>query len=274
MNTIFRNSRRKLSQGLLFWRESGAGTPVVFLHGAWYDSSQWISVIELLGEDIHCFAPDLLGFGESESPNVHHSIDLQIECLAEFLQALRLEKVYLVGHSLGAWIASSYAVKYPEQISGLILLSPEGVKVEGQEEYWQKINRLINYPPVLVNILRFLRPIWKIFGWQEKIAQDLQFREKILQYPTSCQILFKRQKPEIEAELLENRLRSLDIPCLILQGGKDTDMALDKSKIYAKSLPKAELKMIAHAADDLTESSAGLLAEEIRDFMKENSRFY
>lgn len=272
MNTLFRNSRRKLTQGLLFWRESGEGTPVIFLHGAWQDSSQWVSVMELLGSNIHCFAPDLLGFGESENPNLHHSIDLQVECLSEFIQALRLEEVYLVGNSLGGWIASSYAVKYPEQVAGLILLSPEGVKVEKQEEYWRKMKRLVNYPLFLVKVLRLLRPIWQIFGWQEKINQDLQLRQHILQYPTSCHLLFQRKQPEIEAELLQDKLQSLSIPCLILQGGKDTNLALARSKAYAQLLPKSELKMIAHAADDLTNSSAGLVAEDIRDFIKVHQR--
>ena len=46
-----------------------------------------------------------------------------------FLQAVKLEKVYLVGHSLGGWIAASYALKYPEKIDGLVLLAPEGVKI-------------------------------------------------------------------------------------------------------------------------------------------------
>jgi hypothetical protein len=48
MNNLFRNSRRKLSQGLLFWREIGNGIPVVFLHGAWNDSSEWVAVMESL----------------------------------------------------------------------------------------------------------------------------------------------------------------------------------------------------------------------------------
>ena len=63
---LLRNSRRKLSQGLLFWSETGEGIPVILLHGAWNNSSQWSLVIEKLAQDFHCFAPDLLGFGESE----------------------------------------------------------------------------------------------------------------------------------------------------------------------------------------------------------------
>ncbi len=267
MDTLFHISRRKLSQGLLFWREAGAGTPIIFLHGSWNDSSQWVSIIESLSPKFHCFAPDLLGFGESENPNIHHSIDLQVECIAEFLQALKLEKVYLVGHSLGGWIAASYALKYPEQVCSLVLLSPEGVEIEGQEKYLQKLRRLFNLSPLLVKILKLLRPVTKILGWYEKIEQDLQQRRILLQYPIASHLLFQRQQPEIAAELLQNRLYLIEVAVLILQGGKDTPNALAKSQTYSQLLPQVDLKNIAHAGNDLAESSAGLVAGDIEDFI-------
>ncbi|MBL1198556.1 MAG: alpha/beta hydrolase [Nostoc sp. GBBB01] len=270
MDTLFRNSRRKLSQGLLFWREAGAEIPVIFLHGAWNDSSEWLSVMESLAENFHCFAPDLLGFGESENPNIHHSIDLQVECLAEFLQAVKLEKVYLVGHSLGGWVAASYALKYPENVNGMVLLAPEGVEIAGQEEYCRKMRRLLNYSPFVVKLLRSLVTFTKILGWHEKITQDLQLRQDLLRYPIACQLLFKRRQAEIEAELLQKRLYSIEVPVLILQGGQDTPDALAKSQIYAQLTPKVELKMIVHAGNDLPQSCAGDIAMDIREFITES----
>ncbi|MBA3923667.1 MAG: alpha/beta fold hydrolase, partial [Nostocaceae cyanobacterium] len=128
MNQQLRNSRMKLSGGRIFWREIGEGTAVILLHGSWQDSGQWVAVMDYLRQDHHCFAPDLLGFGDSEHPQIHYSIDFEVECLAEYLEALKLRHVYLVGHSLGAWVAASYALKYPDQIGGLVLLAPEGVQ--------------------------------------------------------------------------------------------------------------------------------------------------
>ncbi|WP_016950714.1 alpha/beta fold hydrolase [Anabaena sp. PCC 7108] len=270
MGVLFRNSRRKLSQGLLFWLEVGEGTPVVFLHGAWHDSSQWVSVMDLLAENIHCLTPDLLGFGESESPNIHHSIDLQVECISELIEALKLEKVYLVGDSLGGWIAASYALKYPEKTNGLVLLEPEGVGIKGQENSWQKEQKLFNCPPLIFKILRLLAPLIKLIGWEKRISENLQLRQKLLQYSTACQLLFNRQALEIEAELLHNRLYSLEVPCLILQGGQDTPNALDKSHNYARLIPKVDFKIIAHGENNLPESCAGVVAEYIRDFVQEN----
>ncbi|MDZ8184661.1 MAG: alpha/beta hydrolase [Nostoc sp. ChiSLP02] len=270
MDRLFRNSRRKLSQGQLFWREAGAEIPVIFLHGAWNDSSQWLSVMESLSEDFHCFAPDLLGFGESENPNIHHSIDLQVECLAEFLQAVKLEKVYLVGHSLGAWIAASYALKYPENVNSMVLLAPEGVEIAGQAEYCRRMRRLLSYPPLAIKLLRSLIPLTKILGWYEKITQDLQLRQELLRYPIACQLLFKRRQAEFEAELLQKRLYMLEVPVLILQGAQDTPETLAKSQVYTQLTPKVELKMIADAGNNLPESCAGDVAMYIREFITRN----
>ncbi|KYC36204.1 alpha/beta hydrolase [Scytonema hofmannii PCC 7110] len=267
MDSLFRNSRRKLSQGLLFWREVGAGTPVIFLHGSWNDSSQWVSLMELLSQNFHCFALDLFGFGESEHPNIHHSIDLHVECLAEFLQALKLERVYLVGHSLGSWIAASYSLKYPEQVYGLVLISPEGIAIEGQQKRLRKMRRIFKFPPTLFQILRVLRPIAKIFGWDEQIERDWKLRQAMLGYPTACELLFQRQEPEIKAELLQDRLSSILAPVLILEGGKDSKEFLDMSRAYAQYLSQAELKAIAHGAHNLPESCAAVVAGDIRDFL-------
>jgi pimeloyl-ACP methyl ester carboxylesterase len=267
MDTLLRNSRRKLSQGLLFWSEAGQGIPVILLHGAWNDSSQWSSVMEKLAQEFHCFSPDLLGFGESDKPKIHHSIDLQVESIAELLQALRIERVYLVGHSVGGWIAASYALKYPEQVEGLVLLAPEGVKIEQQEKRWQQMRKLVEIPPLLVKALKFIRPLTKMLGWQEKIDQDLAQRQIWLQYPAACQLLFQRQKPEIEAELLQEKLHLMQAPVLILQGGKDSSDALFRSQTYQQLITQAEFKLVAHAENDLPATCAGIVAEEVRDFI-------
>lgn len=265
---LFRNSRRKLSQGLLFWREVGYGTPVIFLHGAWCDSSEWVSTMELISREIHCFAPDMLGFGESEYPNVHHAIDLHVDCLVEFLQALKLEKVYLVGNSLGGWIAASCALKYPEKVQGLVLLSPEGVEFDGFKKRWQKRRRLIQSPSFIFKLLQIFRPLTKMFGWETKIQEDLRQRRILLKNPTGSQLLYQRQFSEIEAELLQENLDLIQIPVLILQGGKDTPDALTRSEIYAKLIPQAQLEMIANRQDNLLQSCTFDIAKKIKGFIK------
>jgi pimeloyl-ACP methyl ester carboxylesterase len=268
MEALFRNSRRKLTHGLLFWREVGEGVPIVFLHGTWADGSQWVPVMEMLGMEFHCLTPDLLGFGESEIPDIHYSIDVEVETIAEWIEKLRLEKVYLVGDSLGAWIAARYALKYPEHVRGLILLVPEGAKIPGIEKYWQQMQRILHRSELSFALLRFLRPIAKVFGWEIKVEQEWRSRLIMEQYPTACELLFNRQPAELQAELLGNNLNLLTSPTLILHGGKDHQEVFVASQTYTRLISGANMEIIAGGESDLPQSCSGEVAEKIRDFVR------
>jgi pimeloyl-ACP methyl ester carboxylesterase len=268
MDLTLRNSRIKLPLGQVFWREVGQGPILLFLHGSWCDGSQWLPVIEPLSQDYHCFAPDLLGFGESKQPNLHYSIQLEVECLLQYLEALHIPEVYLIGHSLGGWIAASYALKYLTQVRGLVLLAPEGIQTEGQRESWRWERWLVGRPPLVYGVLRSLFPLARLFGFHKRIEQALWHRQKLNSSPTACQLLFRRRRSEIQAELLQEQLDVLTVPTLILQGGKDTPEAIARSQAYADKTPNAQLQIIDDGGHDLPEALPGLVAQYIHDFVR------
>lgn len=260
-------SRVKLSQGHIFWREMGDGPNLIFLHGSWNDSSQWVPIMERLSSDYHCFAPDLLGCGESVSnPKVHHSIAVAVECLAEYIKALKLKHVYLVGHSLGGWIAASYALKYPEQVLGLVLFSPEGVQLETPKQRWFWMRALIAQPPLWTWFLKFINPLAVIFGQGKKVRKSLEMRKVLLSSKTACEFLFKRRWAECQAELLNERLSWLETPTLILQGDEDEPISSALSQTYAALLPKVRLEMI-NSGRNLPQDAPDAVAELLREFV-------
>ncbi len=268
MDLTLRNSRIKLPLGQIFWREVGQGPVLVFLHGSWSDGSQWLPVIEQLSQNYHCFVPDLLGFGESEKPKVHYSIELEVECLFHYLEALHLPQVYLIGHSLGGWIAASYALKHSEQVWGLILLAPDGVQAEGQGESWQWARWVVARPPIAYSIVRSLLPLARLFGWHKGIEQAIKQRQELIKSPTACKLLFQRRRTEIQAELVQERLHELRVPILILQGKKDNPHAIASSQTYAHNTPKAHLQLIDQGDSNLPEALPGLVARQIDDFVR------
>ena len=103
---------------------------------------------------------------------------------------------------------------------------------------------------------------------ETQIEEDLQQRRILLDYPTASQLLYQRQLPEIEAELLQDKLDLIQVPVLVLQGAKDTPDALTRSKIFARLTPQAELKIIAHGEDNLPQSCPSDVAQEIKGFIK------
>lgn len=268
MYSLLRNSRIKLSVGQIFWREAGLGPSLVFLHGSWDDGSQWLRTIEHLSPDFQCFAPDLLGFGESERPNVHYSIDLEVECLAQYLDNLNLRQVYLIGHSVGGWVAASYAIKYPDRVQGLVLLAPEGVKVGHRRARWQTARWLIGQPPLAFWFLRSIYPIAKLLGYQNKIDGLLKFRRQLMQSPIAMQLLFSRRRAEITAELVDDNLALLKVPVLVLQGSEDTIAASSLCQSYAALIPNAELQFVSPGESNLPQEVPDLVAKYIRDFAK------
>lgn len=266
MDLPLRNSRIQLSSGQIFWRELGQGPILVFLHGSWHDSSQWLPVIEYLSQYYHCFAPDLLGFGNSVTSNLNYSIQLEVECLCQYLEALHLSEVYLIGHSLGGWIGASYALQHSNQVCGLVLLSPEGVQApeQGQDGWWARL--LVEYPRITYGILRLLRPLAQLWGGQKLIDQALHQRQQLLSSPTAYQLLFQRRYSEIQGELLQDNLDWLKVPSLILQGSADTPEAIARSQIYAQKAPQAQLQMIERVGHNLPEALPAVVARQIHEF--------
>ncbi|MBD2580509.1 alpha/beta hydrolase [Oscillatoria sp. FACHB-1406] len=268
MPLLFSNSRIRLPLGQLFWREIGRSpTTLVFLHGSSRDSSQWIPLLERLGENYHCLAVDLLGFGDSERVDRHYSVQLLVESFASYLEALRLERVYLVGHSLGGWVATHYALQHPERVRGLILISPSGVSVQGDAKHqaWEKL--LVSRFSWLTVLLRSLRPLAKFGGWKPKIDRVLAHRQELLQCPTTCDLLLRRSQREIEAEYLDPRLERLKVPTLILQGNDGNPSDRFRSQVYAKLIPNAQLRLLADTGDDLLALKCDRAAVEIREFL-------
>ncbi|MBV5257627.1 alpha/beta hydrolase [Synechococcus moorigangaii CMS01] len=236
MGCVVRNSRLRLSQGQIFWRETGQGEAIAFIHREYSEGSQWLDFFENLGQNYHCFAPDLLGFGDSDPTVPVQSIQWQSEVLAEFFNQLNLKKIYLVGDALGAWVAARYALNNPEQIQGLILLSPGGFEAPNNAGYL--LEKCLLWPiPILPWCLKVFSPLGKIMGLGQRIQKVLDYREQLLESPASRWLLFQRHANEIQAEYLSRELSQVNVPTLIIGG----DQVTDQAKLYAQEIRQAEL---------------------------------
>ena len=113
----------ELSHGTLHYRESGAGAPVVFLHGYLMGARLWDPVVRLLEDEFRCLVPEL-PFGAHPAP-LQPGADLTAAGLghlvADFLGALDLRDVTLVGNDSGAAIAQVVAARHPGRLAGLVL---------------------------------------------------------------------------------------------------------------------------------------------------------
>jgi pimeloyl-ACP methyl ester carboxylesterase len=116
-------SQVELSHGPVHYSDSGAGQPVVFLHGYLMGARLWDPVVRLLEGEFRCLVPDL-PFGAHPVP-LRPDADLTAAGLgrlvADFLDALDLSDVTLVGNDSGAAIAQVVAARHAGRLGGLVL---------------------------------------------------------------------------------------------------------------------------------------------------------
>jgi pimeloyl-ACP methyl ester carboxylesterase len=109
------------------FHKMGEGPPVLLVHGITSSSRTWKSVMPRLAEKFTVIAPDLLGHGRSAKPQGDYSLGAYASGMRDLLVALDVDKVNVVGHSLGGGIAMQFAYQFPEKISRLVLVDTGGI---------------------------------------------------------------------------------------------------------------------------------------------------
>ena len=98
--------------------------PLVLLHGWGASHRFWKYCLSAFAPRWRVIAPDLVGFGISEKPRRDYRIESLAEWLGRFLDALKLDRVTLVAHSVGATISLEYALEHPERLERLVVVNP------------------------------------------------------------------------------------------------------------------------------------------------------
>lgn len=112
-------------------RRDGTGQPVLYLHGHWL-TRRWLPVHAALARSVDLLAPDAPGFGDTPAPPELRGRDDLVLFYRRVLDALGLDRVHVVGHGLGGWLAADLAVWYPDRVASLSLLAPFGLRVPGE----------------------------------------------------------------------------------------------------------------------------------------------
>jgi len=106
---------------------AGRGSPVLLVHGIGDSSASWLPVLPGLARRHTVIAPDLLGHGHSDKPRGDYSIGGFACGMRDLLTVLGIERVTVVGHSLGGGVAMQFAYQFPERCERLVLVGTGGV---------------------------------------------------------------------------------------------------------------------------------------------------
>ena len=105
----------------LFYRQSGQGSPLIILHGLFGSSDNWYTLAKVFAERFTVYLVDQRNHGQSPQ-SVEFDYKLLTEDLEEFIREQAIQKPVIMGHSMGGKAAMNFAIKYPGQLSKLIVV--------------------------------------------------------------------------------------------------------------------------------------------------------
>jgi pimeloyl-ACP methyl ester carboxylesterase len=263
------------------YQSIGNGPTLIFLHGFLGSGDNWQAIVAELAPDYRCIALDLLGFGESSKPALNYTIWHQIELLQQFITALELENVHLIGHSYGGWLAAAYTIAstgigwdqtktqwieaaptFPPPAS-LTLIAPAGIRDDSFVGRYNYMKPLLWDTPIVDWGMAVIRPIAQILGQANAFAQIDQARVALRSQPVAKSFIIDRLRPEDAIDTVERWLSAIAIPTLVIAAAQDGTIPLWHCETYAQSIPGARLEIFTDADHDLIQTHHRPIAQLI-----------
>ncbi|MDX2213341.1 MAG: alpha/beta hydrolase [Oculatellaceae cyanobacterium bins.114] len=250
------------------YSECGTGAPLLFLHGFMGEGGCWQSIVSDLAADYRCIALDMLGFGDSSKPMIRYDIAQLVAFVRQFVLTLGLERVTLVGHSLGAWVAAAYALAY-DDVAGLVLVAPAGIRDDSFCGRYDHLRPLLWQTPVVDWGLWLMQPLASFMGQRQNLDRLCGFRREINAQPAGRSFLVDRLRPEDAIDTVEKQIHQLRVLTLVVIGDRDETIPLWHAQTYATEIAGAQLVVLPNADHSLPELYEAGVVEAMRPFLTE-----
>jgi pimeloyl-ACP methyl ester carboxylesterase len=233
------------------YTQAGEGPVVLLVHGLGTSSVTWGHNIEpLAAAGYTVLAPDLPGHGDSDKPrSLSYSPETGARLIQDFLDALDVDRVSLVGNSAGGLISGFFALDHPLRVERLVLVASGGL---GRDVSWALrilsvplLGELI-YQPMLLRMLGvgnrlFYRPPAFPDGFlPESSRSDPESRRVTIKAIRSSITLFGQKK---RWRILD-RLAGLAAPILTVWGTEDRYIPVSHAHLIGRALPRSEVRTI------------------------------
>lgn len=217
------------------------GEPVVLVHGFSASADSWNRIAAQLTGRYHVIAPDLPGWGESTRiDSASYGYPAQVERLHQFLQQFGLNRFHLAGHSMGGFISSAYAARYPDEVITLGLIAPHGITEPEQSDLARAVAQGDNWL-VVSSMEGFERLMENLFVKRPYAPRS------VLKYLARQTVSRSQKTQRIFDELQTNnaplaeRLGQIKAPTFIIWGDQDKLIHVSAAEVFRTGIGNSEV---------------------------------
>jgi pimeloyl-ACP methyl ester carboxylesterase len=239
----------------------GDGPPLLFLHAAG-GAGTWLPFHGLLARRFEVIAPDHPGFGGSDDMPEVEAIDDLVYHYLDVLDRLGLERVNVVGGSVGGWIAAELAVHSPHRIERLALLGAAGLRVPGN---MATDVFLMTPDQVVATLYKHPEPVLQAMPAEPDVDFILAMQRDM------AALARYGWTPYLNDPKLERRLHRVAAPTLVLWADDDHVMPIEHGRRYAERIPDATLRVIEDCGHAMYFERPDAFADAVTEFLEVGS---
>jgi len=257
------------------YTERGRGDrTVILVHGFGSSIYSWKDVLEGLEDEFHLYAMDVKGFGYTQKPDgADYSLLSLIDFVAEFMDAVGVQKASLVGNSMGGLLSLATAIDYPERVERLVLIDAAG--------YPMKLPFIIRAGtlPGVSQVGQLFYGEWTVRWGLEQVFHDdaLVTPERVRAYylpsvtPNGIDAP-RRLLRNFDPVLLEyaaRRFKRVRCPTLILWGAQDPWIPVENAHRFGADIPDARVVVLDRCGHAPQEERPAEVVPLLRAFLAE-----
>lgn len=246
------------------YHDLGEGAPILFLHGSGTGvtaaANWWLNLPEL-SEVGRCIAIDSIGYGQTVVPEgTEYGIREWVRHAVRVLDALGIEKTWIVGNSLGGWLAFQFAIDYPERLLGVVSMGTGGAKLTGALQGHS--NPTLTEEGIRETLEKFV--VDKSLVTEELVSLRYQSALNDTASDRLQEVVTARDRDRTELPLDFDVLAKLDLPVLLIHGVQDVVIPVQRTWDILNIIPHAD----AHIFSQCGHWSQVERAEEFNQVIK------
>ena len=259
---------RKSDTVSLNFSNQGNGEPVLLIHGVGSANEAWDGVLAAMATDRRYIRYDLRGHGRSSQTPGPYTLNDFVEDAIALIDHLELEKVHLIGFSLGGLIAQAIALNRPDRLKTLSLISTIAGRTEQEREQVRKRAETLARDGARAHLTVAVER-WFTDDFRQKHPEVLEARRKLsLSNNPEC---YAAAHKVLATNDLADRLHEINLPTLVMTGENDIGSSARMAKLIHDRIKSSELHILPLLKHAVLLEAPTTIAKLLESFLKRSN---